>query len=469
MDNHVISPAEKKQSLQRQMGLLGVIAMGVGNTIGSGLFFIPQNLAAASTPLASLIAFVVSAFGCIIVAFSFANLSQKMPLSGGTIVYVKKAEGSFAAFLVGWYNWFAGPSSIAGLVVGMVAYLGVFFPVLLVNNVAALIVCLILYWFIVLINIRGVKSASAFNIITTVVKVIPIILFVLIAATKFDFANLTTVNPAMVQDGASQFATIPAGLAVTMWCFMGFDTIAQSAGVVKDPEKNIKRGTILSILFVTIVYVLVIFVAYGVMDQEMLAGTSAPFSEILQYCTGSNVWSYVMSIFIMFSIYGCASGTLLAAAQFSYGMGEQKIFPPIFAKLHPKYNTPITALIIEGIFGSLLIIANYTKGLAGAYLFIILVSTMSTIICFIATVLSDIMLLRDMGGKVTPWRYIKKCALPLLAFVYLLYAIYGTGYESVMWGFLFLLVGLPVYAYMRYKYPQSIVKSGEPAADEDVH
>lgn len=109
-----------------------------------------------------------------------------------------------------------------------------------------------------------------------------------------------------------------------------------------------------------------------------------------------------MSIFIMFSIYGCASGTLLAAAQFSYGMGEQKIFPPIFAKLHPKYNTPITALIIEGIFGSLLIIANYTKGLAGAYLFIILISTMSTIICFIATVLSDIMLLRDMGGKVTP-------------------------------------------------------------------
>ena len=115
-------------------------------------------------------------------------------------MYVKKAEGSFAAFLVGWYNWFAGPSSIAGLVVGMVAYLGVFFPVLLVNNVAALIVCLLLYWFIVLINIRGVKGASAFNIITTVVKVIPIILFVLIAATKFNFANLTTVNPAMVQD-----------------------------------------------------------------------------------------------------------------------------------------------------------------------------------------------------------------------------------------------------------------------------
>ena len=79
-----------------------------------------------------------------------------------------------------------------------------------------------------------------------------------------------------------------------MWCFMGFDTIAQSAGVVKDPEKNIKRGTILSILFVTIVYVLVIFIAYGVMDQEMLAGTSAPFSEILQYCTGSNVWSYCL-------------------------------------------------------------------------------------------------------------------------------------------------------------------------------
>ena len=74
------------------MGLLGVIALGVGNTIGSGLFFIPQNLAAESTPLASLIAFAISALGCIIVAFSFANLSQKMPQSGGTIVYVKKAE-----------------------------------------------------------------------------------------------------------------------------------------------------------------------------------------------------------------------------------------------------------------------------------------------------------------------------------------------------------------------------------------
>ena len=461
MDNSKLTSQVSNQTLKRQMGLLGVIALGVGNTIGSGLFFIPQNLAAESTPLASLIAFAISALGCIIVAFSFANLSQKMPQSGGTIVYVKKAEGSLAAFLVGWYNWFAGPSSIAGLVVGMVGYLSVFFPVLITNNFAALITCLALYWLIVLINIRGVKGASAFNVITTIVKVVPIVLFIVIAALKFSPANLTTVNPVVVEGGRNQMATIPAGLAITMWCFMGFDTIAQSAGVIKDPEKNIKRGTILSILLVTVIYILVIFLSYGVMDQQTLAGTSAPFAEILQYCTGTNIWSYVMAIFIMVSIYGCASGTLLAAAQFSYGMGEQKIFPPIFTKLHHKYNTPVVALIIEGFFGSFLIIANYTKGLAGAYLFIILVSTLSTIICFIATVISDIMLLRDMGEKVTPWIYIKKCALPLFAFVYLLYAIYGTGYESVMWGFLFLMLGLPVYAYMKFKYPQNIVKSGE--------
>lgn len=110
MDNSKVTSQVSNQTLKRQMGLLGVIALGVGNTIGSGLFFIPQNLAAESTPLASLIAFAISALGCIIVAFSFANLSQKMPQSGGTIVYVKKAEGSLAAFLVGWYNWFAGPA-----------------------------------------------------------------------------------------------------------------------------------------------------------------------------------------------------------------------------------------------------------------------------------------------------------------------------------------------------------------------
>lgn len=312
------------------MGLLGVIALGVGNTIGSGLFFIPQNLAAESTPLASLIAFAISALGCIIVAFSFANLSQKMPQSGGTIVYVKKAEGSLAAFLVGWYNWFAGPSSIAGLVVGMVGYLSVFFPVLITNNFAALITCLALYWLIVLINIRGVKGASAFNVITTIVKVVPIVLFIVIVALKFSPANLTTVNPVVVEGGRNQMATIPAALAITMWCFMGFDTIAQSAGVIKDPEKNIKRGTILSILLVTVIYILVIFLSYGVMDQQTLAGTSAPFAEILQYCTGTNIWSYVMAIFIMVSIYGCASGTLLGGGPVLLWYGRAENFPADF-------------------------------------------------------------------------------------------------------------------------------------------
>lgn len=138
-----------------------------------------------------------------------------------------------------------------------------------------------------------------------------------------------------------------------------------------------------------------------------------------------------------------------ATAHMAYAAGQDKVFPEVFAKIHPKYNTPYVALIISAVLTNILLVMNYTQSLLSAFNFMILLATLAYLPIYASTAAAEILLLIKIEGKISVWRFITKSIIPLLGFAYAVWAIYGSGAEAVMYGFLLMLFGVPFYLYMK--------------------
>lgn len=434
--------------LRRDMGFWAAIALVIGNTIGSGIFLLPQNLASTASPTTSIIGFLITAAGAILIALSLSNMACAFPKSGSCVVYTHEAFGDFAGFIVGWVFWLCQPCGCAAIITAGVRYLSYMFPVLGTSNLAAFITSSVILWILIALNIYGVKEASAFQIVTVLLKLIPIVIFIALAIAHFDPSLTHSTNPALTGSTASQ---LPAAIGITMWLFVGIESSTITAGEVKDPEKNIKRSTIIGTLFVIVLYLIITVLANGIMSQTQLASSNAPIAEMIQMMTGGKLGGIFVAIFIVISCVGCANGITLTGARISYAAAIDNVFPKFLEKVG-KHHTPTSSLVVFGVIGNLLLISNYTKGLSGAYMFAALLTTMAYMIAYAATAAADIALLKNKEGKnITFGSYMKKSILPLLALVYIIYASYGTGAESVMWGFLLIMAGIPFYIYCKIK------------------
>jgi len=208
----------------------------------------------------------------------------------------------------------------------------------------------------------------------------------------------------------------------------------------------------LGILIAMVMYLAISFFAMGAVSREELANSSSPIVDIFAKFVGGNI-SKVIMVGAVVSILGTTIGWLLSTARVAYAAGQDKMFPQIFGKVHPKYNTPYASLIISSVLVNLLLIFNYSqsKTLLEAFKFIILLATLSFLPVYAFTAASDILLMFKKQTQVTLKNVIKIILLPTLAFIYSIWAVYGAGAEAVMYGFLLMLLGIPFYVYMKIK------------------
>ena len=151
------SNLSNENSLKRELGLTAAIAIVIGNTIGSGIFMSPTSMALVSDPITTIIAWIITAIGSILLALSFTNLSSRFPETGGPIIYTEKAFGSFAAFLVSWLYWVGSWVGNAAIITACINYLSHFFPILQSNGLLSFLISTFIVWGFTYINIRGVK------------------------------------------------------------------------------------------------------------------------------------------------------------------------------------------------------------------------------------------------------------------------------------------------------------------------
>lgn len=432
-----------KAELKRDLGLAAAVAIVVGNCIGSGIFTSAASLAAASNPKTAIFAWVITAAGSLLIALSFASLGTALPRTGGPIVYTRTAFGDFAGFLIAWTYWIGAWVGNAAIITAFMLYFTYFVPAT-ASPLPAFLVTSGILWLFTIINILGVRGAGYVSIITTILKVAALIVFVIIASMHFNPAMLSTVSNAKV----GGMGTLPAAIAIALWAFVGIESATVPAGEIKDPQKNIRKSTIYGTLIAAAIYIVVSVVGMGVLDQATLAGSNAPLADIINAATGGTWGGNFVALGAIVSTLGASSGWILTTARSAFGASQDNLFPEVFGRIHPKYKTPVASLIFSAIAANVLLILNYLGPLSSAFNFMLLLATLAFLPAYAFSAAADIILLKNRSPHFNIFSFLKNSFLALLAFCYSVYAIYGTGATVVMYGFILMLTGIPVYLYM---------------------
>ena len=299
----------KEKQMKKEINLFMATMLVCGNMIGSGVFMLPATLAVVSGPLATIIAWVLTTIGSILIALSFANLGSKYPSTGGAYQYTKEAFGEFAGFLSAWLYWNGSWIGNAAIIVALASYSAAIIPALN-NPIISIIYTSSILWIFTIINIIGVKKAGKIQSFVTVFKIGFFALFIIVAFLNFDVNNIIPLMP----EGKG-INTIPLAATSTLWAFVGLESATVTAGEISNPEKNVRKSTIYGLLIASVIYILISVTSMGVMSNSELALSTAPLTDILTKILGTGIGKPLV-IAVVICILGTTIGWLYPLQEF---------------------------------------------------------------------------------------------------------------------------------------------------------
>jgi APA family basic amino acid/polyamine antiporter len=428
-----------------KIGLWTSTALVVGNMIGSGIFLLPAALAAYGA--ISIIGWICSSIGAVALALVFSHLSKRFPNgTGGPYAYSREGLGDFAGFLVAWGYWLSIWCTNAAIAVTFVSYLTVFIPALGSNSFFSVGAGLAAIWFLTWINTRGIKAAGRLQVITTILKLTPLVLVAIVGIFYIDTENFVPFNTS----GKSAVYAITMTTTLTLFAFLGLECATIPSGNIIDPEKTIPRATIIGTALTVIVYILGSTAVMGMLPTEQLQNSNAPFADAAALIWGDQARSWV-ALGAIVSTFGALNGWILVQGQVPLAAARDKLFPRVFGQENKK-NVPAVGIVISSALISGLMMMNFTKGLTDTFQFMLLLSTVIVLVPYLFSAASyGLILLQNKFWKKT---LITKVLLALIAFIYSMWAVMGSGQESVYWGFIGLMAGIPFYVWMKRSSPQ---------------
>jgi APA family basic amino acid/polyamine antiporter len=425
---------------KNKIGLWATTSLVVGNMIASGVFMLPVALAKFGA--VSIVGWIVSSIGAITFALLFSILSKRIKNTvGGPYAFTREGLGEFPAFLVAWGYWLSCCITISAITVTFISYSSVFLPVLANNPLVAIIAGLCVIWFLTWINTRGVKTAGGLQLITTIMKVTPLILVSMVGLFYVDINNFIPFN----RTATSNFSAILATTTLTLFAFIGLESATVPAKNVVDPQRTIPKATMVGSLITMGIYMLSSITIMGMMPGNGIVTSNAAFADAAAILWGEP-GRYGVAIGAILSTFGALNGWILIQGQIPFAASSDKIFPAIFQYQNNK-GVPITGMIFSSILVSCFMMMNFTSGLSETFGFLILLSTLIVLIPYLFSATSlAVILLQD---KLWKQKLVSKIIIALVAFGYSLWAIAGSGEKAVYWGLLGLFAGIPFYVLMK--------------------
>ena len=264
------------------LGVLALAAIVVSSMLGGGIYSLPQNMAAGASAGAVLLAWLITGIGIFFIARTFSILSMAKPeLTTGIYSYSRAGFGPYAGFTIGWSYWLCQVCGNVGYAVITMDALNYFFPPYFAggNNLASIIGGSIIIWGFNFLVLKGVKQASFINTVGTIVKIVPLLLFILIMLFVFKFTNFdfdfwgeAIATKAKLGDLNTQ---IKSTMLVTLWAFIGIEGAVVMSNRAKSPSA-VGKATILGFVSCLAIYLLLSLLPFGYMNQEQLAAVSNP-------------------------------------------------------------------------------------------------------------------------------------------------------------------------------------------------
>ena len=358
----------EQHELPKVLGARHAMAMVVGIIIGSGIFLVPREMIAAVGHSSTLytvwiVGGLLSLFG----ALTYAEISSSRPAYGGEYAFLREAYGDLVGFLYMWTWWtIAKPASIATVVSGLVRTLATFAVFAFFANPAFLgmtwgqVAALIALWLVTGLDIVGTRKAADVQLGLTVLKVV---LIAVIAVSCFVFSghNGSMHNFGTVFTGArGGYAGFMVALIAALWAYDGWSDVATLAGEVKKPQKDLPVAYIGGVLIVGGLYMLTNAAIQYVLPAAALAAADRPAADAVRLVLAPHgiAWgAALVSVGMAISISATLVGTTLSGARIGFAAARDKLFFARIANVHPRYQTPAFALVVQSLIGSLLIFA----------------------------------------------------------------------------------------------------------------
>ncbi len=431
-------------TLVRELGLFDSTAIVIGVILGSGIFLVPKEVATRLDSLflvllAWLAGGILSLFG----ALSLAEMGAAFPGAGGLYVYLSKAYGRPAGFLYGWGLFTAIQSgSIATLAVAFSLYTNQLIPIGYWGQKAVSIGCIL---FLTYINCRGVRSGKLVQNLFTVAKMGGLGIMIVLLFAKGHPVQLIP-QEFWPKQGFGSFPTAAFGIALigVLWAYEGWHVISFTASEMKDPQRTLPRSLIYGTVIMVIVYMLANLAYYSVLNRSQILQSDAVAATAVRLAVGTTATAF-LSVLILVSVFGAVNGMVLTGPRVYYAMAEDGLFFRAFGRLHPRFRTPMTAIIAQGLWASMLTLLGNFEQLFSYVIF-------TAWIFYGATVAGVIVLRRKQPNLERPFH---TPAYPWLPLVFALAAA-GITLNTIMetpgnslYGIAFILTGVPAYVLFR--------------------
>lgn len=416
----------------KELGFWMCTALVVGNTIGIGIFVLPASLAPHG--LNAMLGWAITVVGMTILARVFARLARQFPAADGPYAYIEATSGRLPAFISIWCYWVQCWITNAAIAVGVVAYLGKVVPAL--EAVPPAVLALALLWLFVGVNLLGVRSGGRVQVVTTALKLLPMLALLLLGAWL-----LTTEPGAYTQhvpDTPVALDSVMAASTIALFAMLGIESAAVPAGRVRDPGRTIPRATMFGTLIVAAIYVAVSSMALLLVPQAELAASSAPFADLLDDLLGAGT-GRVLALFVVISGLGALNGWTLVVGELTATMARHGTLPRPLERLNAR-GAPAVALVITGLLATAMLLMNYSKSLVEGFTFLTLVVTAANLPLYLFCALALVVLRRR--GASGPRDLL---VLGVLGTGYSILALIGLGHEPFVWALVLGAAGLPLY------------------------
>jgi APA family basic amino acid/polyamine antiporter len=422
--------------------------------IGSGIFLLPANLAPYG--LNALIGWAVTIAGSLCLATVFAGLARAFPEAQGPYDYVRTALGEPPAFFVMWSYWISIWVTTATISVAAVSYLSSMAPGALTIPGVSAATAIAFVWLFVIVACSGARSSGGVQIVTSFLKVLPLVAAVIIALVVIGGGG----TPAKFSPAPVTGANVAATAALTLWAMLGFECATVPAARVRDPGRTIPRATIIGTLIAGLVYVTASSAVFLLLPADVAAKSSAPFADLVARFWGPGAATLII-VFAVISCLGALNGWVLLQGEVPLSLANRGVFPAWFRALNGR-GMPVRAQLAGAALSSALVAANYTRGLTSLFGFMALLATAATLVLYLLGALSA---LRLMALGMLQRGFLT--ALAIAGAVYAVWTFYGAGIEVTAWGAVLLATGIPVYVVMRWKAGSSRAAEALPAAPQE--
>jgi len=413
----------------REARLLGpwlTLALVLGGVIGSGIFYLPVALAplGASVP----IGWLISGLGVMALAYCASRIVS--PDGGGLQAYVEQELGPAPGFIVTWMTWSSSWIGVPAVALATAAALGRIIPPLAEHLVAQ---CFVFMVVLTAVNLRGIRAAGDLNFITVLIKVLPLVAVIAIAAVL----GITGKPLQAIDVPPPSFNNIATASALCLWALTGFEFALAPVGKIRDPQRNLSRALVIGIAGIAVIYFLTTLALSLIVPNAEIAKSIAPFSDAIGRHWGEGAASLAAAAMAI-SAFGTLNVALLGCGEMLYSMGIRGDMPRLFGATN-RFNAPYAAQLASAALGCVLLGLNAAKGTTQLFTFITLLAADAVLYLYSAAAVAAA--IKDRKPLTTI-----ACAVGL-AFV--LFAFYGSGLEAFLLSLGLILSGAAIYLFRK--------------------